>query len=581
MHSTPPVLGHSTGFSTFAQKVMRDGKIIDADETPEDMIERVADIALFDPRDNAGTDRFRDDIAAILHEKKFVPSTPILTNANRHTDRPLSACAVPPISLRSDLQSIKRTVDSYHVQGMGTGFNFDEVDDPVAMLRYLNDVAIDGAKSGKEERPVGNMGVLSVYHPRIREFVRAKLDRSHEWKFNVSVNIDDAFMDAVFADGEVPLRDGRSVSANKLFEDIAAAAQACGDPGLLFIGRMNRDNPTPLLGEYVSTAPCGEVGLAAGETCQFGSVNLGTMVRADARGDAAVDYDELRRVTRLIARYLDTALDFSLPRYVSPESTRIMSSKRKIGVGICGFADMLIRLGIPYDSPEAKTLAEDIMSTVNFSSKEESVRLAEQKGAFLHFALSQHAASPSFIGRRYSSLGTGAVPAGDWSALDSTVKRTGMRNAVTTALPPTGRSSLVFDCSQQIEPIFRLTTFGNDVREDFRDALLARHATDADRLLEHAASTGHCADLAVDPSIKRLFKTATMISPVDHLDMAARFQLHTDESVSKTINLPADANVSDIVGIYKRAYVANLKGITIYRDGSHHAQPVLLSHEKP
>lgn len=580
MPSAPPAIGRISTFSAFAQKIMRDGKIIDDHETPEDMVERVADIALIDSGWQRSDVRFRDDIAAILHGKKFVPSTPILTNANRHTDRPLSACAVPPISLRSDLASIKRTIDSYHVQGMGTGFNFDEVDDPITMLRYLNDVAIEGAKSGNEDRPVGNMGVVSVYHPRIHEFIGAKLDRSHEWKFNVSVNIDDAFMEAVFADLTVELRDGRSVSANVLFEEIASAARECGDPGLVFIGRMNRDNPTPLLGEYVSTAPCGEVGLAAGETCQFGSVNLGTMVRLDARGEAEIDYDELRRVTGLIVRYLDTALDFSLSRYSSPESTKIMSSKRKIGVGICGFADMLIRLGIPYDSPAARTLAEDLMSAVNFCSKEESIRLAQNRGAFLHFALSQHVADPSFIQRRYSPNPTGIVSANDWNALDATAKRSGMRNAVTTALPPTGRSSLVFDCSQQIEPIFRLTTFGDDVRRDFREALCSRHGKGADVLLEEAKSMGHCADMDIDRSIKTVFKTATMISPVDHLDMAASFQRHTDESVSKTINLPANVGVGDIVDIYKRAYIANLKGITIYRDSSHDAQPVLLSQKK-
>ncbi len=568
-------------FSPFALKVLKDGKILAQDETPEQMIERVADVALIELEDSRTSQheirRFRDNIATLLTEKKFVPSSPILTNAGRYSDRPLSACAVPPINLRDNLSKIKQMVDSYHLQGMGTGFNLDDLDDPVTMLKHLNDIAVEGSKSGREDRPVGNMGVLTIYHPKILEFIKAKVARDRDWKFNISINIDDQFMEAVFLQKDVRLLDGTIINAEHLFEEIATAARECGDPGLVFIGRMNRDNPTPMLGEYIATAPCGEVGLAAGETCQFGSINLGRMVHFDRHGAAQVDYSALRDVTHLIIRYLDDALDFSLPRYSMAKSASIMSSKRKIGIGVCGFADLLILLGIPYASSEAKALAEDIMSFVNFCSKEASVKLAKDKGAFLHFALSQHVSAPSFIQRRYSTASTRTVASEDWEKLDQEVKSVGLRNAVTTALPPTGRSSLVFDCSQQIEPIFRLTTFGREVRDDFEYLIRNNHPDRAATLLGTAKDLGHCRDLDIAPALKELFKTATEIAPLDHLEMAAQFQKHTDESVSKTINLPADATVKNVVEIYKLAYISQLKGITIYRDGSHLHQPVTLS----
>ena len=185
-------------FSPFALKVLKDGKILAQDETPEQMIERVADVALIELEDSRTSQheirRFRDNIATLLTEKKFVPSSPILTNAGRYSDRPLSACAVPPINLRDNLSKIKQMVDSYHLQGMGTGFNLDDLDDPVTMLKHLNDIAVEGSKSGREDRPVGNMGVLTIYHPKILEFIKAKVARDRDWKFNLSINIDDFFM---------------------------------------------------------------------------------------------------------------------------------------------------------------------------------------------------------------------------------------------------------------------------------------------------------------------------------------------------------------------------------------------------
>lgn len=569
-------------FSPLALRVLRDGHIIDPHESPEDMIERVADVAFIElSQSHAIPGRvraFRDEIAQALHEKKFVPSTPILTNAGRRPNFPLSACAVPPVRLREELSRIRQVVDTYHRHGMGTGFNLDEVDDPVGLLHHLNEIAVEGALSGQEERPVGNMGVLSVYHPKIRNFIATKTVRDRPWKFNISINIDDNFMEAESQEKPIHLLDGTQIEASLLFREIAAAARECGDPGIVFISRMNRDNPTPHLGEYVATAPCGEVGLASGETCQFGSINLGRLIRNNARGEAAIDYDEIRRLTSLILRYLDDALDYSLPRYASVASTNLMGAKRKIGIGICGFADLLIQLGIPYASSEAKALAKDVMSFINFNSKVASLKLARDRGAFVDFSLSLHSASPSFIERRYAPHPTKTVSSADWGLLDKELKRGGLRNAVTTALPPTGRSSLIFDCSQQIEPLFRLTTFTAEVHDDFARAILQRYPDQAEQFFALVRQQGHCNDLPIDPELREIYRTATNIAPEAHLDLAASFQNFTDEGVSKTINLPAETSVEIVTTIYRLAYQAQLKGITIYRDGSHQHQPISLSH---
>lgn len=569
-------------FSPLAMRVLREGNIIDPHESPEDMIERVADVTLIElDQPHAIQHRvraFRDKIALVLHEKKFVPSTPILTNAGRRPNFPLSACAVPPLGLKGDLGRIRQVVDAYHRQGMGTGFNLDEAEDPVSLLRYLNDIAVEGARSGKEERPVGNMGVLSVYHPKIRDFIAAKTAQDRQWKFNISVNIDDDFMEAESQGKQIQLRDGTQINASILFREIAAAARECGDPGIVFISRMNRDNPTPHLGEYVATAPCGEVGLASGETCQFGSINLGRLVRNDSRGKPVIDYNEIQRLTGLILRYLDDVLDYSLPRYASSKSTSLMRAKRKVGIGVCGFADLLIQLGIPYASLEAKMIAEDVMSVINFHSKTASLTLARDRGAFVDFFLSLHNTSPSFTGRRYAPHPTRTVSSADWELLDKDIKHGGLRNAVTTALPPTGRSSLVFDCSQQIEPLFRLTNFTAEVRDDFAHVMQERYPDQAESFFTQVRQSGQCNDLPIDQGLREVYRTATEIEPAAHLDLAASFQKFTDEGVSKTINLPAEASIEMVTMIYRLAYQAQLKGVTIYRNGSHKRQPVTLSH---
>ena len=260
----------------YLEAYLRDGRITGPAETARDMINRIvatlsAADRCFDPE---GADDFAQRLGEALDDRRIVFSTPVMTNAGRHLSRPLAACAVPPADLRGDLSAVKAIVDDYHRAGMGTGFSLDGLDDPVAVLRYLNHVAVDGAASGTEDRPVGNMAILPLAHPRAMEFIGCKTGadaRGEAWKFNISLQVTDAQMRAA-GSAPGPERD--------LLAAASEAAWECADPGLIFADRMDQANPTPNMGSYVSTAPCAEVGLVSGETCQFGYLNLGASTRA-------------------------------------------------------------------------------------------------------------------------------------------------------------------------------------------------------------------------------------------------------------------------------------------------------------
>jgi ribonucleoside-diphosphate reductase alpha chain len=295
----------------FLEAYLRDGRITGPGETARDMINRiVAALAAADRRfDPGGADAFAQSLGDALDDRRIVFSTPVMTNAGRHTSRPLAARAVPPADLRGDLAVVRAIVDDYHRGGMGTGFSLGDLDDPVAVLRYLNQVAVDGAASGDEDRPVGNMALLPLSHPRALEFIRCNVGadaRSEAWKFNISLQVTDAEMTAAASPG--PERD--------LLAAAASTACGCADPGLIFADRMDQANPTPHVGSYVSTAPCAEVGLAAGETCQFGYLNLGRF-HTD-RGSMAIDLDALTATVTTLVRALDDAVEASMPFYPHP-----------------------------------------------------------------------------------------------------------------------------------------------------------------------------------------------------------------------------------------------------------------------
>lgn len=521
--------------SPLALKVMTSGRVIAADETPELMVERITD-ALFEQElkfsPTAEAKEFAEAFGRALDDKEIVMSTPVMTNAGRYTDRPLTACTMPTSGI-DDFRSkkLREEIITLHEQGMGTGFNLDDIEDPVSALEFLNDLAVDSAGSGREDRPVGNMAILGVRHPEIRRFINAKVGSPFEWKFNISVDIDQEFMAAVETGSVVDLNNGNPVEARRLFEEICRAASLCADPGIVFLDRMNARNPIPGMGTYKTTAPCAEVGLIPGETCQFGYINVGKFVYVNDYGRAAVNLSWLERTTRIMTRALDNCLEISGRNFEETDALRILTQKRKIGVGLCGVADALDLVGLKYDSDPARTLMENILSFVNISSKEESIRLAEERGPFgaMQNVLSgnRHRENPGHIQRLYGHLDSNTVSASDWCELSRYVTATGsIRNVSTIALPPTGRSALLIDASTGIEPHF----------ED-----------------------------------------ATKIRFPGHIAMVAALQKYTDESISKTINLPCGSTVDDVRAVYLAGYESGMSGVTVYVNGTNPAQPKPLS----
>ena len=479
---------------------------------------------------------------------------------------------MPPLDVKADYKKLRQLADHYHQNGMGTGYNLSDAKDPVTLLKYLNDGAVAGARSNKEQRPVGNMAILDVDSPEIEAFIMAKVGadaRGQDWKFNISVNITPEFMDAVNKNKDFVLRNNKKVNAKELFNKMAYAAHQCGDPGLISLSRLNDDNPTPLVGLYQTTAPCAEVGLLPGETCTFGYINLAKFVTKSENPE--LDFQSLQSTVSLLTRALDNVVEISNQKFSVAESRKVMEAKRKIGIGICGFADMLIALNLSYTQPQARDMLQDILNFISYHSKVASHELAQERGSFGAFLGSRYT-DESFILNKYGGLNTPHVSPAQWSKLATTIKETmHLRNATTTALPPTGRSAQVIEASTGIEPLFTLNA--HTIQPAMLE-FLRKHTYDDAATLAEIKQTGR---FPKSITVEHPFITATEITPADHLAMTAAAATAIDESISKTVNMPEHATVEDIASIYKDAFAAGLKGVTIYRDNSRSAQPQKLS----
>jgi len=558
-----------------AQDVLNRGRITAPGETPQAMYERVVN-TIFAVENVLGTkpseaDRYRDNFARFMAEGAFSFGTPTLTNAGRpeYVGSALSSCVVIPVDLR-DKSTAADKIRLYYRQNMGSGFNFSPYDDPVALLEWLNNLAAQETATGQYDRYIGNMGSLHVSHPRIREFIQAKKEKDLR-HFNISVDVHEPFMDAAIRGDAYRLADGTKIDAQKLLWSIAQSAAQNGDPGIIYLDRMNRDNPVEALSAYTSTPPCSEMGLAPGETCQFGYINLAKFTLPEG-----INWKKLTEATTLMTRGLDNAIEVSSGGFPDPESQRLATLKRKIGIGICGLADILIYYGIAYDSPEARTLARDMLSHINYVSKIESVRLAEERGSCE--AMSDRINNKyyrRFLTDRYGQHPTNTVSSEDWEDLEKYIARTGnLRNILTTSLPPTGRASILMGATSSLEPIFAGSEWNDGTREIIEKFVEIRAPGKAETILAKAASEDtfqntDIADVAV-------LKTATEISPADHLKMVAAISGSNgiyDEAVSKTVNLPADATAQDVMDIFILTHTLGLKNISVYRNGSHDNQP--------
>lgn len=511
-------------------------------ETAEGMFRRVADhVASSDETlDRASRQEIADAYFQIMNDVEFLPNSPTLMNAGRELGQ-LAACFVLPVedSLDSIFESVKETA-RIHQTGGGTGFSFSRLrpagdvvhstmgaaSGPVSFIKVFN-MATEVIKQGGTRRGA-NMGILRVDHPDIEEFVTVKNDPTELTNFNLSVAVTDAFIETCRKDGLFPLvnpRNGarvREVRALGLLDLIARCAWGSGEPGLIFIDTVNRSNPTPRVGAIEATNPCGEQPLLPYESCCLGSINLAKVVRS-----GEIDWEKLRRLTHLAVRFLDDAIDAG--RYPLAVIEKTTKANRKIGLGVMGFAHMLISLGVPYDSSTAVKLAGGIMGFVETESKAASRDLAGRRGVF-----------PNYRGSIWES------------------KDTPQRNATTTTIAPTGTLSIIAGTSSGIEPIYDVeysrVIFGG-LRVDVVDPLYRelKDTTDPVRLHE-------------------LFRKAHDVGPNWHLAIQKAFQDHVDNAVSKTINLPAGAAMEEVRSIYLRAHEMGLKGITIFRDTSRDAQ---------
>ncbi|NLG38132.1 MAG: vitamin B12-dependent ribonucleotide reductase [Clostridiales bacterium] len=536
----------------------------DPAEDAPGMFRRVAGaIAAVESR-YGGEDRvseLSDAFYRMMAELRFMPNSPTLMNAGRPLGQ-LSACFVLPVgdSMEEIFDAVKHAA-LIHKSGGGTGFSFSRLrsagesvrstggvaSGPISFMKVFN-AATDAVKQGGTRRGA-NMGILRVDHPDILDFIRCKEDSAQLNNFNISVAVTEEFMRAVEQDGEYELiapQNGRVVGrlrATDVFGRIVSMAWKNGEPGIVFIDRINRDNPVPALGEVESTNPCGEQPLLPYESCNLGSINLERFV-----ADGAVDYILLGETVDLAVRFLDDVIDAN--RYPLPEIDAMTRATRKVGLGVMGFAGMLYELGVPYDSDEGVALGERIMSFIEERAIAASRALASERGAF-----------PAFGESRFAD----GEP---------------VRNATVTTIAPTGTISLICGASSGIEPLFALSYVRN-VMDGARltevNACFERVARErgfySPALMDEIARTGSLRGASGIPEdVRRVFVTAHDVSPEYHIRMQAAFQRHTDNAVSKTVNFPADAPEESVRKVFMLAWSLSCKGVTIYRDGSRDSQ---------
>ena len=551
-------------------------------EGPADLFWRVArTIAAPDQQYGASdgaVEAVAEEFYRLMAERKWMPNSPTLMNAGRPLGQ-LSACFVLPVadSLSNGASGIYDTLRAMalvHQSGGGTGFAFSRLrpkndvvrssmgvaSGPVSFMR-LYDASTDVVKQGGTRRGA-NMGILRVDHPDILEFISCKDDTTQITNFNISVGVTDAFMQTV-AEGKpynlTHPRTGRVVGqldAREVFGKIVHGAWRTGEPGVFFIDRANEHNPVPHLGDYEATNPCGEQPLLPYDVCNLGSINLGLFVK-----DGEVDWEDLRRTVHLCTHFLDNIIDAN--RYPLPEIDLLAKRIRRIGLGVMGWADMLVRLGVPYDSAEAVEFGRQVMRFVDEEAKVASERLAEVRGAFPEWE--QSIWGPDATCAR-NGRGERVRP----------MRR--LRNCNLTTVAPTGTISIIAGCSSGIEPLFAVAFLRNqagvlmpDVNEDFL-RLAGEGGWHSDELMKQVAEEGHIRFPAVPERIQKVFVTAHDVSPEWHIRMQAGFQEFTDSAISKTCNFAQSASEEDVRGIFELAYALNCKGVTVYRDGSRDMQ---------
>ncbi|HDT14819.1 MAG TPA: vitamin B12-dependent ribonucleotide reductase [Firmicutes bacterium] len=538
-------------------------------EGAEELFWRVAsNIAGAEKEYGGDAGKAADDFYGLMTSFDFLPNSPTLMNAGRDLQQ-LAACFVLPVedSIEGIFETIKNAA-LIHKSGGGTGFSFSKLrpnrdkvkttngvsSGPVSFMKVFN-AATEAIKQGGTRRGA-NMGILRVDHPDIREFITCKADDNDINNFNISAALTEDFMEAVKKGEKYELfnpRDGKSAGyedAKEIFDMIVENSWKNGDPGIIFIDRMNKDNPTPLAGKIESTNPCGEQPLLPYEACNLGSINLANMVKKEG----GVDYEKLALTTHRAVHFLDNVIDMS--RYPLEAITRMVKGNRKIGLGVMGWADMLLMLEIPYNSGRAVELGASVMTFIRSEAEKASLKLAEKRGVF-----------PNFKGSVHEKNG----------------KK--LRNATLTTIAPTGTLSMIAGCSSGVEPLFAVaytkTVMDNDRLPEVNKYFLSTAKEGGfytDELMMKIGEQGHISGMEEIPEdLRRVFVTSHDIEPEWHIKMQAAFQEHTDNAVSKTVNFKNSAEKKDVEKVYMLAYELGCKGVTIYRDGSRDVQVLTVS----
>lgn len=537
-------------------------------ESIEGLFRRVADaIAEGDRHFNADTSvtALSDQFYESMMNLDFLPNSPTLMNAGRPLGQ-LSACFVLPVgdSMEEIFEAIKQAA-LIHKSGGGTGFSFSRLraagsvvkstggiaSGPISFMKVFN-MATEAVKQGGTRRGA-NMGILRVDHPDILEFIDCKKDNNDINNFNISVGITEKFMEAVENRTTYDIIDPchkekvKELDARMVFDKIVESAWRNGEPGIIFLDRLNRDNIVPNYGEIESTNPCGEQPLLPYEACNLGSINLVNMLE-EVDGKYQVNFDKLRQTVHMAVHFLDNVIEVN--KYPLEQIDHMTRQTRKIGLGVMGWADMLLRMGIPYDTQEAVELADQVMDFISAEGRKESTRLAKERGTF-----------PMFPDSTYDQ----SIP---------------MRNGTVTTIAPTGTISIIAGCSSGVEPVFAFAFIRNimdntelvEVNPILKDVLVKRGIY-SEELMRRVVAEGTLAHIEEIPEdIRRVFVCAHDISPEAHVRMQAAFQRHTDNAVSKTVNFTHDATIEDVAKVYTLAYELGCKGVTIYRDGSRQFQ---------
>lgn len=551
-------------------------------ETPEDMFWRVATTIAEADRKYGATDKQIEKTAnqfyELMTQRRFEPNSPTLMNAGRPLGQ-LSACFVLPVddalsNGSSGIYDTLRSMALIHQSGGGTGFSFSRLRSRGAMVRSttgvasgpisfmeLYDASTDAVKQGGTRRGA-NMGILRVDHPDVMEFIASKEDLTKITNFNISVAITTKYMEALKVGGNYDLIDPSTkkvvgqMNAQEVWDKMIEGAWRTGEPGVFFIDEANKYNPVPHLGAYEATNPCGEQPLLAYDVCNLGSINVGYYVN-----DGKMDWKSFAKDIHLSTRFLDNVIDAN--KYPLPEIDSLSKRIRRIGLGVMGFADALIRLGVVYDSPEGVEFGRKVMEYVDVEGKKASAQLAEERGAFPEWA--------------QSIWGPDATAARDENGarLRPEMK---LRNCNVTTVAPTGTISIIAGCSSGLEPLFAVAFMRNqagvmmpDVNEHFI-AIAKKEGWYSDALMERIAKTGSVIHSEVPAKWQQVFATANNIAPEWHIKMQAAFQDHCDSAISKTTNFSHAATREDVKKIYELAYEMKCKGVTVYRDGSRDGQ---------